>query len=294
MAATTFETGQEATATGDVMVANHHKESNLTEILNDDGGAFTAIYPASSFPLTLFPGTSAANDNVYFGTDTSIADTGPFNSLVFDLSTGASAGTSYAITWEYWNGAWVTLTTQDGTNQLSQIGLNAVVWEPPSDWVTTTINGVAGYWIRARLSALTGAFTNPIQQTRDIYSVNTPYTEMDASQTLGNVDSIGLIQIANRSEASGGTPALATNRLLIGVKPYVDYESFRAFLNFADEQNPTGVTVDETVDGDSATSFVASLATATGRAIFHDASSSTQNSMADRVTITLNTTIAAA
>jgi hypothetical protein len=294
LSATTFETGQEATDTGSVMIANHHKESNLTEILNDDGGAFTAIYPASSFPVTLYPGTAALNDNVYFGTDTSLNDTGPFNSLIFDLSTGASAATSYTITIEYWNGAWVTLTAQDGTNQLSQIGLNAIVWEPPSDWATTSVNGVTGYWVRARLSALTGAFTNPIQQTRDIYSVNTPYIEMASTETLGNVDSLALIQVANRSEGSGGTPALATNRLLIGVKPYVNFESFRAFLNFADEQNPSGVTVDETVDGDSATSFVASLSAATGRAIFFDAGLATLSTMADRVTITLSTTIARA
>jgi len=294
LSAATFEVGQEATDTGSVMVANHHKQSNLTEILNDDGGAFTAIYPASSFPLTLYPGTSAANDNVYFGTDTSIDDTGPFSSLIFDLSVGASAATSYTITWEYWNGSWSTLTTQDGTSQLSQVGLNAVVWEPPADWATTAINGVTGYWVRARLSALTGAFTNPVQQTRDIYSATTPYVEMDASQTLGNIDSIALLQAANRSEGSGGTPALVTNRLLIGVKPYDDFETFRAFLNFADEQNPSGVTVDETVDGDSATSFVANMATATGRAIFHDAGAATQDDMADRVTITLSTTIASA
>ena len=117
---------------------------------------------------------------------------------------------------------------------------------------------------------------------------------MDENQTLGNIDSIAKIRVANRSEGSGGTPALATNRLLIGAKPYVNFESFRAFLNFADEQNPSGVTVDETIDGDSATSFVANLSAATGRAIFFDAGLATLSTMADRVKITLNTTIASA
>lgn len=295
LSATTFEVGREATSTGSVMIANHHKESNLTEILNDDGGVFTAIYPASSFPVTLFPGTAAANDNVYFGVDTSLNDTGPFNSLIFDLSVAASATTSYAITWEYWNGSsWSALTTQDGTGQFSLVGLSAVVWEPPSDWTTTSVNSVTGYWVRARLSSLSGTFTNPVQQTRDIYSVVTPYVEMNENQTLGVMDSLARIQVANRSEGSGGTPALATNRLLIGIKPYVGYESFRAFLNFSDEQNPGGVSVDETVDGDSATSFVANLSAVTGRAIFFDAGSATLNTMADRVTITLSTTIASA
>jgi hypothetical protein len=144
------------------------------------------------------------------------------------------------------------------------------------------------------LSALTGAFTNPVQQTRDIYSVNTPYVELDSDQASGVIDSIARARITNRSGASGGTPALATNRLLIGVKPYDSYESFRAFINFSDEQNPSGVTVDETVDGDSATSFVNSMSGTTGRAMFFDAGSATLNELEDRIKITLNTTIAAA
>jgi hypothetical protein len=295
LAPTTFTPGQEASSTSPVFVANHHTEAQLTHIYNDDGGAFTSIYPISSFPQTLYPGTAAANDNVYFGCNTALSDTGPFCSLVFDLSVGASAATSYTITWEYYNGSWVTLTTQDGTSQLSLVGVNSVSWEVPSDWTTVAVNSITGYWVRARLSALTGAFTNPVQQTRDIYSAVTPFIELAATQALGTVSSLARIRLQNRSDnggPGGSNPQLYANRIMAGVMPVTDHENFRAFLNFADEQNQTGVSVDVSVDGDSASSVVTNLSAPTGRAVFFDAGLATLSTMADRVSIKLATTIA--
>jgi hypothetical protein len=295
LAPTTFTPGQEASSTSPVFVANHHTEAQLTHIYNDDGGAFTSIYPISSFPQTLYPGTAAANDNVYFGCNTALSDTGPFCSLVFDLSIGASAATSYAITWEYYNGSWVTLTTQDGTSQLSLVGVNSVSWEVPSDWTTVAVNSITGYWIRARLSALTGAFTNPVQQTRDIYSVVTPFIELASTQALGTVSSLARIRLQNRSDnggPGGSAPQLYANRIMAGIMPVTDHENFRSYLNFADEQNQTGVSIDVTVDTDSASSVVTNLSAPTGRAVFFDAGLATLDALTDRVSIKLATTIA--
>jgi len=292
---TTFSPGQEASATSPVFIANHHTEAQLTHIYNDDGGVFTSIYPISSFPQTLFPGTSAADDNVYFGINTALSDTGPFSSLVFDLLTGASAATSYAITWEYWNGAWVTLTTQDGTSQLSLVGVNSVSWEVPADWATTAVNSITGYWIRARLSALTGAFTNPVQQTRDIYSAVTPFIELAATQALGTINSLARIRLQNRSDnggPGGSAPLLYSNRIMAGVMPVTNHTNFRAYLNFADEQNQTGVSIDVSVDTDATTSVVTNLSAPTGRAVFFDAGGASLNALTDRASIDLATTIA--
>jgi hypothetical protein len=254
-----------------VFVANHHTEAQLTHIYNDDGGVFTSIYPISSFPQTLYPGTAALNDNVYFGCNTALSDTGPFSSLVFDLSVGASAATSYTITWEYYNGSWVALTTQDGTSQLSLVGVNSVSWEVPSDWTTVAVNSITGYWVRARLSALTGAFTNPVQQTRDIYSAVTPFIELAATQALGTVSSLARIRLQNRSDnggPGGSNPQLYANRIMAGVMPVTDHENF------------------------SASSVVTNLSAPTGRAVFFDAGLATLSTMADRVSIKLATTIA--
>lgn len=296
LSTTDFDLGQPATTNNRVFLANHHSEANLTHILNDDGGSFSSIFPGSSFPLSLFPGTAAANDNVYFGCDTSLSDSGPFSGLVFDIDTPASATTSYTIAWEYWNGsAWSALPVQDNTGSLGLVGVNTVVWEMPSDWATTAVNSTTGYWVRARLSALSGTFTNPTQATRDIYAPVTAFAEIAATQVLGNIDSLAKLHLTNRADndgPSGSAPDLYANRLVGGMKPTENHANFRAFLNWSDEQNPDGVSVSTAVDGDSATSLVNSTSAATGRAVFFDASSATLDTMADRVALTLNTTVA--
>ncbi len=293
LAADTNSPGQEASSTNPVMIANKHNEAQLTHIkILDFGTGFSDIYPAASFPVELFPAIAVANDAVHFGCNTGVNDSGIFTNLVFDLSTGASAATSYTLIWEYYNGSWVTLTTQDGTESLSAVGVNSVSWEPPSDWATNSVDSITGYWVRARISAVTGKFTNPVQQTRDVYTAVTPYIEVAALQTLGTIDSLAQLTLLNRSDASGANPELHANRFLAGIMPVSDHDDFRAFLNFADEQNPTGVSVDVSVDGDSASSFVDNFSAATGRAVFFNAGTSGISSIADRIKITLATTVA--
>lgn len=290
LGATEFSLGQEATTENAVMVANCHKEANVTNILRDDAGVYTELFPASSYPLQLFPSSTAVNDAVLFGCDTSLSDSGPLLNLVFDIATAASSTTSYTITWKYWNGStWAAATVKDGTNQFANVGVSVVCWELPSNLATTAVNGVTAYWLKAQLTALTGTFTPPTQQNRDVYSAVTPYIELDINQPRGTIDSLARLRLTNRSD---GTPDLYSNRVLGGSKPVTNFEDFRAFLNFADEQNPSGVTVDVGADTEGATSFVANLGAATGRAVFFDGSASTADLLSDRVKITLSTSIA--
>lgn len=293
--------GQAATSQNNVFLANHHKTANLTDVFIDDGGAFTSIFPIVTFPQVLLPVAPAVDDALYLGIDTSLGDTGPFASVIFDIATVASATTSYTIVWEYWNGAWVSLTVRDETSQLSEPGVKGVFWEQPSDWTTTAVNGVTGYWVRGRVSALTGTLTPPTQQNRDLYSAILPFAEVAATEINGMIDALVKMQLNNRSAAGapgGSSPLLYQNQFWLGVKAVTDHENFRAFLNFADEQNPAGVTVDVSVDADSATSIEAdsNLSSATGRRVFFDASTAAGgaglNNMADRVAIDLSTTVA--
>lgn len=294
----TVSLGQSETAL-DVFVANHHKTANLTNIFQyDDGtGSYNEIFPMSSLPQALYPATPAAGDIVYFIIDTSLGDTGYFHNLAFDIGTPAAATTSYTIVWEYYNGSYTSLTVQDGTSQFSEVGPNVVSWRMPSDMTTDTVNSVTGYVIRARLSALTGTLTNPTQQNRNVYSVNTAFVEMDDAEVEGVVEALAKGEIRCRSDnggPGGSEPTLYQTRFLMGVKEVTNHENFRAFLNFADEQNPDGVSIDVSVDGDSATSIEndASLSGVTGRRVFFDAGSATLDTMADRVSIVLSTTIA--
>jgi hypothetical protein len=294
--------GRTATDEDQVYVANHHKTCNITDIKLSDGGVFQDLFPMSTFPTQLFPNVPAENDALYFGADTSLADTGPFCSLVFDIGIPTRWTTSGSVVWEYYNGAtWATLTTQDNTVQFTEAGVNSVTWKQPSAWATVAVDGVTGYWVRARCGAIVGTMVPCTQQNRDIYSAIWPFVELDDAQAAGNIDSLIRLKVHNRSDnggPGGSEPLLYFNRLLMGAKEYEDHEDFRAFLNFADEQNPTGVSVDVTVDTDSATSIEAdsNLSSATGRRVFFDAGIAAAggglNNLIDRVEIELDTTVA--
>lgn len=293
--------GQSETENDQVFLANHHKTANLTSVFIDDGGVFSGIFPASVLPVTLLPAVPVVDDALYCGINTALADTGPFNNVVLDILTPASATTSYTLTWEYYNGSWVALTVQDGTNQLSEVGVNGIYWRQPADWIETTVNGVTGYFIRGRVSALTGTLTPPTQQNRNIYSAGTAFAELDDAEIEGVVEALVKAEFRCRSDnggPGGSEPTLYLSRVLAGVKEVQNHTSFRAFLNFADEQNPTGVGIDVSVDIDSATVVQADadLAGPTGRRVFFDASTAGAgaglNNLIDRVSITLATTIA--
>lgn len=303
-ASDTVTLGRDDTDLDEVFVANHHKTANITHIKVDDGGVFTDIFPASSFPQTLLPAVPAVNDALYLIIDTSLADTGPLFGFVFDIETPASSTVSYTITAEYYNGgAYAALTTValDETSQFSEVGVRGYFFKMPSDMATVAVDGVTGYPVRFRVSALTGTLTPPTQQNRDIYSPSWAFVELDAAQTKGNYESLIQMHVHNRSDnggPGGSEPLLYENRVVAGVKEYEDHESFRAFLNIADEQNPTGVSVDVSVDTDSATSIEADagLSSAVGRRTFFDAGIAAGvgglNNLIDRVSIDLDTTVA--
>ena len=88
-----------------------------------------------------------ANDYLYVGKDS----TDTFALLGFMVGT---AGVDYgAFTFEYWNGAWVSLTAlHNSTETFSKDGFLA--WSIPGDWATTTVDTQLAYWIRASQSAV--------------------------------------------------------------------------------------------------------------------------------------------
>lgn len=116
----------------------------------DDAGVFTTFTNEAKDETTadidLLPVTPAQNDAFYFG-DVNF----PFEQITIDISTAATTST---ITWEYWNGSsWTALSSvTDDTTNLTVTGKNTIDYTLPSDWVSTTINSQAAYWVRARQS----------------------------------------------------------------------------------------------------------------------------------------------
>lgn len=244
--------------------ANKAQITNLTNIKVYDasGTSYTDVYPMSAYPVDLLPSVPAANDAVYFGIDTSLADvaTGPFSSLVFDLAEPFVGWTD--VEWEYWNGSsWGALTVKDSTLSLLQTGVNSVHWVPPSNWATTAVDGVTGYWVRFRVVTVATSPEPPSQQNRNVYAVVNPFVEVAAAQIGGDIPALARIRVENVSDGGGSAPTLYSNRILMGLRSYDRGALFTAFLNASDEQNPVGVTVTAGSD----TSFIDAIGAPSGR-----------------------------
>ncbi len=99
--------------------------------------------------------TNAVGAIVYFGSLTT------FNSACFDISRAGTSGGTPTGVWEYWNGAWTTLTVVVRPNVASWTALwqvtgqGHITFTPPTDWATTAINseGTSYYYIRRRVTA---------------------------------------------------------------------------------------------------------------------------------------------
>lgn len=239
---------REPTTANEVYVANKRNVANLSDIYVDNGGAWGANLMDAALPFALLPAVPAIADAVYFGIDTTLADSGPFASLVLDIGT---AGAGYTGIWEYWNGAWVALTVQDNTAAIipfDTTGVNSVHWQQPADWATRNIAldggpAITGYFVRMRVVTIPGALVAPTQQNRDVYSIIWPYIEIQSSQIEGDIVALARMILYGQVGSAFVLPTLSANRVFAGLRSMSRGTSFTAYLNAADEQNATGVTV---------------------------------------------------
>jgi hypothetical protein len=124
----------------------------------DDNGVFvdetTESNTATDGDMQLLPVTPVVNEDRYI-----FGHSEQFNRLKVNVSTAGTGG--FTITWQYWNGAWTTLSgVTDGTSSFSTLGTNIVSFTLPGDWVTSTINSQGPfYYIRAAYTAGTVTVT---------------------------------------------------------------------------------------------------------------------------------------
>lgn len=261
----------EETCDREVFVANKANTAQLTHVfyLDASGPTFSPNQLGQPLPYTLLPTTPAAGDITYFGIQTTgAADSGPFCSLVLDLDVAATRLS--ATTWEYWNGAWVALTTQDNTDSggvAYQInGVRSVHWNQPTDWTTTAINGITAYWVRLRVTNVNALGSTATQQNRNVYTVLWPFVEVQAAQAGGGaLANVVRFLVENQSDNDlSNAPVLFSNRMVCGLRSYSRGADFTAYINLSDEQNPAGIEV--TAPAASA-AFANDLTTPTGRKI---------------------------
>ena len=234
--------GRAVTCTDEVFVAGKQNIAQLTDVFRYDSsaGTYTQIL-GTALPYNLFPPDPPVNDILYFIIDTSVPDSGPFSSLVFDLGTGSVNITT--IVWEYPTApaVWSALTVQDNTYGFLGTGIKQVSWLQPSDWITTTVNGVSGWIVRARITVTGGAVTIPTQRNRQIYTITWGSFLVDDLQIAGD---IGALRRTDFYNPNGSTvTGLYSYRLISGLRSTVRGTDFSAFINLSDEQNMTDIYV---------------------------------------------------
>lgn len=124
--------------------------------------AFTNNFPVdvnrAFYPFTESP---TPGDAFYLKLDEDFAEPGCNVTLVLTLSLVGQQPTSdkprnARVAWEFWNGSgWTTIAgLTDNTSNLTSS--NSVTFPFPAIAVSNSINGVDGYWVRARLQTDTG------------------------------------------------------------------------------------------------------------------------------------------
>jgi hypothetical protein len=287
--------GRDETCTEEVYVTNKNKYANMTHIWGYEasGPTWTARFPSAVFPFQLLPAVMANNDVIYFGIDPTVSDAGPFDNLIFDIGTPAFG--VFTLTWQYSNGAagWPTLNVQDNTASFTLGGVNSVHWVPPSAWATEGVNGVTCLWVRAIVSAVTGSPTGPTQDNRDVYTCNWPHIDVDSAQVLGDIPALMQFRFHNQSDEDGYVTNideldLLENRVVAGLRSMSRGElpsMFCAFLNCADEQNPTGISVSV----GAASAFADDITAPSGRRVTHTTTGT--STWADEVIFSFSSTV---
>lgn len=241
---TGVELGAVATCNQEVVVANKQNRAVITHVFyKDDDGGWSANLLAGSPPYSLLPAAPGVGDRIYFISDTTHSDAGPFDNVIFDLLTAQTGITAGA--WKYPNGAAWHPFEQDAMAELcgdaelfAQEGTVGVVFTPQANWDNTeTVNGITGWAICFEVTAVDGGgATAPVQHTRHVYTAILPYVDIEADQVPGDLPALARILF------DGTGCYYSPNTVVMGLRTLSRGEDFAAYLNASDIQNPPGVT----------------------------------------------------
>lgn len=246
---------RQTTTDNEVYIGNKHTMAQITNIHIGTAGANLID---SSWPANIHAVTSASA--TYFGIASSSPNSGPFDSLVFDIGTAQVGAT---LVWEYWNGSvWTGLTVTDNTDSFQNTGVNSIHWIAPSNWTAASPGGSipSGYYVRVR-TTVTGS-TNPQQQNRNPYTICWPFVEIQAADVPGEIEALARLKLYGQSGKSSSLEA--PQRVYLALRSVARGEDFSPFINLADTQQIPGVTV-ENFSG--STSFTNDLLAPAGRSL---------------------------
>lgn len=228
-----FTAGAPASTGSDIFYAHHGAQVPIHTAFRYNG-SYSANLIGASLPQALLP--TGATSILY------LCSSAPFYNVIFNIGT-AIAGTA-VIANEYWDGsAWSALSdVQDDTGDFANTEAGCIAWDEVSNWAITTVNGVAGYWLRFRVSS-GSVSTSPTQQTYNIYSACWPYVTWGDTAVNGDIAALGqLVSYRQDNNSLSVSPAKMTRYM--GARSVDRGVNFSAFLPFSNGPGlPPGVQV---------------------------------------------------
>jgi len=242
----------------EVYFANLRSPANLTHIFRYDASvpSYSANLLDSALPYNIFPDPVAVGDMVYFGIESSLDDSAPFRSLVFDFSVSNDSLSVVMESYDTLGATWARLEYPywDNLYGFGATGVGALFWRPAyedppgNQWGPTVINGITAWWIRFRVDGVTD-ITSPVQQNRDIYTISWPYVELQGGENNGDLSARLRLKFFNGSAMTSYTYfSRPCSKLIFGSRKTNRGENFTAYLNFSDKHNDSGISVDRSGD----------------------------------------------
>jgi len=91
-------------------------------------------------------------DALYLSVNEAFSEAGSVVTLDVELAKPGRPSTDLLLKWDLWNGKWQDIAVEDGTVSFTQNN-GAIKFTVPNSPEVTAINGVEGFWIRARIAS---------------------------------------------------------------------------------------------------------------------------------------------
>jgi hypothetical protein len=189
----------------------------------------TSAFSLGDFCFHVFPASPANNDALYIGAvSLPLQFLGIKISVSLPIDVTGSLSSTDVVAWEYWNGgAWVTLplmTTDSSAPYVSKantsFSFDDAVLSPNSNnfqmrfgniassWGTTTVNGMLGYWVRARVTDAANITVVPRVVQIKLHTSRTEINSDGFVEFFGSARPIKQIPmvITGQSNAAGDPP----------------------------------------------------------------------------------------
>jgi len=219
-------------------VVNRHVRIGLTNIFVFDAsdGTYTECIGLTP-PYNLLPPIPAIGDILYLGIDSSIANEYP-KCIVFDMIKGSD----YTAVIEHYDGAWVNGFYFDWTYGFLRDGDCSITYNQFNNVnvpLPVVVNGVNGYWLRIRISAIGAAPKPPIQINRQVFACEWSFAE--TSDIPGDTDALCSIKMQAALLFSYKPSAL-----ICGLRSQHRGEDYSPYIHFDTVNSyskPKGITV---------------------------------------------------